>query len=278
MIDLRDPVDDEFFPVVVQDDLLDPSTHADLLRHLPPPAEFGKGFRMHGDLTAGDARYEELLADSQTWRQLHDYVYSEALVNDVIGHFEPNIELLVSRGELLVDPREGKFNPRVEGRAISKSVADEPVGRVELYSRLDLGYGSEGYGRRGGGGGIHIDNASRLVSGLVYFSDQSDMVGGEFELVRLDHEGKECGSRLVPIRQNRGVVSLQTNSAFHRVRPVVSCERPRYALYFAIASRTRLWRPIENRSLARRSQNRHRNRRTLVPKRLLARVRRGATA
>jgi hypothetical protein len=64
--------------------------------------------------------------------------------------------------------------------------------------------------------------------------------------------------RIAPA-ENRAIVSLQSNVAYHAVNPITKCSAPRYALYIAVASRRRLWKRIGNRVLAMLSQNRFEN-------------------
>lgn len=108
----------------------------------------------------------------------------------------------------------------------------------------------------GGGGGIHIDNSSRLFSMLIYFCDQSDFNGGEFVIYETFPDNTLAPKSVIPLANNRAIISLQSNCAFHSVNEVIQCNAPRYALYLAIASRKRLWKRISNPFMAKLSKNR----------------------
>jgi hypothetical protein len=136
---------------------------------------------MHGELTWGDEVYMSLL-DNAAWRSLHDYVHSEAHARQLCSVFAASLAQHVETGELLLDPEKATFDEHMEGRAIRRGLLEGGSGAVRLFARLDLGYGIEDYGRWNGG---HLDNASRLFSTLVYFSDARDFHGGEFEGVRM---------------------------------------------------------------------------------------------
>ena len=99
-----------------------------------------------------------------------------------------------------------------------------------LYTRVDIGVGLKGYGKVNGGMGVHIDNPQRIISGLLYFCDQDDMNGGEFDICNKD------GSlyQRINIRENLMILSEQNNEAWHKVNPLISGER-RY-VYFALSS------------------------------------------
>jgi hypothetical protein len=248
------PVETYPYPYVVQDDFLPPTLYKELKRTFPSVENFGKPFRMHGDLTWGDEVYMSLL-NSAAWRSLHEYVHSEDHVRQMCSVFAESLAQHVEKGELLFEPDRLTFDEHVEGRAIRKDVLDESSGPARLFTRLDLGYGIEDYGRRAGGGGVHIDNASRLFSTLIYFSDARDFEGGEFEIYECRHGLPRLYKRIATA-ENRAIVSLQSNVAYHAVNPVAKCVAPRYALYIAIASRRRLWKRISNPLLAMLSQNR----------------------
>lgn len=248
------PVETYPYPYVVQDDFLPHALYEELKRTLPSTENFGCAFRMHGELTWGDEVYMSLLSNA-AWRTLHEYVYSEDHVRQVCSVFAESLAQHVEKGELLLDPDNMTFDEHVEGRAIRKDVLDEDIDPARVFTRLDLGYGIEEYGRRTGGGGAHIDNASRLFSTLLYFNSSADFKGGEFEVYERRHGLPRLYKRIATA-ENRAIVSLQSNVAYHAVNPITKCVAPRYALYIALASRGRLWKRIGNPLLAMLSQNR----------------------
>jgi hypothetical protein len=102
-----------------------------------------------------------------------------------------------------------------------------------FYGRMDVGFGLEGYGLFNGGKGNHIDNFNRVISCLLYFTDQSEIEGGEFEIT--NKEG--LTEQRVSIRENMCIMSVQDSKAWHRVNPVnrLVNGNPRTAIYFALS-------------------------------------------
>lgn len=103
-----------------------------------------------------------------------------------------------------------------------------------MYGRMDVGFGIEGYGEINGGKGNHIDNFNRVISCLLYFSDQDDFNGGEFEVT--DKYGNTLQS--LKIRENMCIMSVQDKDGWHRVNPVKALltGKPRVAIYFALSA------------------------------------------
>lgn len=103
-----------------------------------------------------------------------------------------------------------------------------------LYSRMDVGLGFEGYGLINGGKGNHIDNKNRIISCLLYFSDQDDFEGGEF--LSTDKDGNVLQS--FNIRENMFIASVQDEDGWHMVNPVTKLKtgNPRIAIYFALST------------------------------------------
>ena len=107
-----------------------------------------------------------------------------------------------------------------------------------FYGRMDLGFGFNGYGEINGGKGNHIDNFNRVISGLLYFSDQKDFEGGEFEFT--DKDGNTDQS--INIAQNMAIFSVQDKDGWHRVNPLKEIkEYPRIAIYFALSYSQKYW-------------------------------------
>lgn len=250
----RDP-----WPVLVTDEAFEPALFERLCDDLPDVEDFGAGFRMHGDLTAGDARYERPLHESAAWRLVHDVIYSAEFVEQVLETFRDELDELHRAGELLDPLHDWEYidlpTSGVQLRSELVRPASFPRRTDALYTRLDIGVGLEGYGVANGGRGVHTDNRSRLLSGLVYFSSQRDLTGGEFEIHRLRGRSTELVERIA-VEPNRGIFSLQTNRSFHAVHPLVACATPRFAAYFAVTSALDIWSPIADRRLASLTQNR----------------------
>ena len=103
-----------------------------------------------------------------------------------------------------------------------------------LYSRMDIGFGFEGYGLLKGGKGNHIDNYNRIISCLLYFSDQDSFDGGQFQST--DKDGNILQE--FNIRENMFIASVQDADGWHRVEPVTKLRdgNPRIAIYFALST------------------------------------------
>lgn len=255
-----EPVQHAPYPHVLQDSLLPDEVYRDLVRTMPATDEFGKAFRMHGDLTYGDPGYMKLIQNVEAWKTLHEAVHCEDFVRLTIEKFREEIQREIVSGQLDLDLNNYSYTGFMEGRQITKTVsarhkASKKNKNSELYTRLDIGYGLEGYGVRGGGGGVHIDNASRLFSMLIYFNKQSDFEGGGFNF-HVIRDKKPETVKTVQLKENRSLISLQNNTAFHSVSEIKKCKKPRFAVYIAVASRNRLWTRIRNRNAAIYSQNR----------------------
>ena len=107
----------------------------------------------------------------------------------------------------------------------------ERTPETKQYFRMDIGFGCPGYGIHNGGKGNHIDNANRVISGLLYFTDQSECDGGEFELT--DKEGNTI--QRIKLRENMCIMSVQNGDGWHRVNPLKACKSYRRAVYFALS-------------------------------------------
>jgi len=233
------------------------AVHDGLVGDFPPDDRFGRKIRMHGDLTSGDEGYDALIAQSPAFRQLHDWVYSEAFIATFLAMFDQEIERQVRDGDLLIDPRTLPIHAAPYERRKMLGPRQIGEGSAFLFPRLDLGIGKLGYGTDTGGSGVHVDNLTRLVSILVYIDDNPTMVGGEHRLYRLDGI-RPVIDRVYAPRGNLMVASLQSNSAFHDVNPVTAITGTRKALYMAVSCSTVIWRPHRDIRLQRLTKNRYR--------------------
>jgi hypothetical protein len=99
------------------------------------------------------------------------------------------------------------------------------------YSRMDVGWGLEGYGICHGGRGNHIDNYTRIISCILYFSDQSDFEGGEHCLT----DSKGNVDQKINIAENLLIASVQDSNAWHKVNPIKKVIKSRISIYFALS-------------------------------------------
>jgi hypothetical protein len=230
--------------------------YASLERDFPSADEFGAHIRSHGDLTHGDEGYSHLLERSAAYRDLHAKVYCAVFVRDFLSLFRKDIEGLVRSGALMVDPLAWEIRPEpYEGRSmLTRERA--PAKETFLFPRLDLGIGRLGYGKVNGGKGVHVDNATRLISILVYIGDNPSMQGGEHRLYALRGHTPVLRKTYRPER-NLLIASLQSNNALHDVNPVTAIDGVRKAFYMAVSCSTAIWKPPADRGLARLTRNRY---------------------
>ena len=230
--------------------------YASLCRDFPAEDTFAGSIRMHGDLTSGDEGYADLLARSQAYRALHQWVYSTSFVATFLDLFDDDIDERVRAGDLLYDPRDLKISPDpVEGRdllGVNNLYDTEPF----LFPRMDIGIGRLDYGKVNGGRGIHVDNLTRLVSILVYIDDNDTMVGGEHRLYRLE-DFRPVISKVYKPEGNLMVASLQTNEALHDVNPITAIEGVRKAIYMAVSCSAEIWRPSTDKRIQRLGKSRY---------------------
>jgi hypothetical protein len=241
------------YPHLVLEDALD--RVQDLNTDFPPKERFGPTIRMHGDLTAGDPGYEDLISRSSAYGTLHRQVYSREFIRAFLELFRSPIQQAYQSGQLLLDPFALEIVPepielRVSGRSFVRGTA--PF----LYPRFDIGYAGVGYGINNGGRGVHVDNLPRLISILVFLNTPRSMVGGTHRLYGLR------GSKPVLRKVYRSVsglliASLQSNLAFHDVEPIAEIEGDRRAFYIAVSCSEPIWKKEVHRKLSALNKNRY---------------------
>jgi len=219
------------------------------------PTNFSNApIRMHKDLTFGDASYEcEILKSPM--KHLHNYVYSEAFIKDFLNIFENEIHNLYTSGELLHNPLSMNVKPEpyeTRGKFIGKhNISND--GDLFLFPRLDFGLGLSGYGVNNGGKGPHVDNVTRLISFMIFFTNQDELIGGEHRLYSIKNENLFV-KKIINTKENRMLASMQSNVAFHDVNPLIKGQRK--AIYMSISCSTKIWKDYENVNLKYLSKNR----------------------
>lgn len=224
------------------------------------PAEnrFGPQIRMHGDLTHPDPQYMKLIEEVPAFGRLHEWVYSAGFIKTFLVLFDEEIDKYVKSGDLLMDPRElpirsAPYEKREELIGYSNVANDDAF----LFPRLDIGIGKLDYGKVNGGGGIHTDNLTRLVSILVYIDENETMVGGEHRLYRVE-DYTPVIDKIYPAKGNFMVASLQSNRALHDVNPVTAITGLRKAMYMAVSCSAEIWRPDPDVRLQKLTKSRYR--------------------
>ena len=248
MINLNNKILNDYYPILVQENFLEPEHYNQLLKHFPKVEDFGKPFRMHGELTYPDKNYKNLL-EKECWKKFHNYIYSKELVDKILNYFSFELK---QQKDLLININDMEYVLEYEGRNINKNYNKK--NNKHLYTRLDIGYGKNEYGKRGGGGGIHIDNRSRLFSMLLYFCDDKDFEDGEFQVH--DYANNFNVIQKIKPKHNLAIISIQNNQAYHSVNPVKNCKKPRNAIYISIYSKNNMWKKIDDKYLSTMSKNR----------------------
>lgn len=186
------------------------------------PIVLNEGFRAQNDLSCTDTEYQELLEESDAWTGFHNMVFSQKFWENIVKeYFQSEIKFNLN---FKTDARENRA-----GVPIFQSL------RFYTYARLDIGVATKGYGINNGGRGAHIDNKQRLISCLLYFSDQSELQGGEFQMC--DSRGQVYET--IPVKRNRAIISIQNENAWHKVNPLKSGIR-RF-VYFSLNSSWNYW-------------------------------------
>jgi len=184
------------------------------------PTITSPSIRSDNDLSFGDEAYFDLLKKSMPWRNFHNLIYSKEFWEDECKSFGITLND--------IGPFRANFKEDRQGFPLQTT-------EKFTYARMDIGIGLEGYGKNNGGRGLHIDNPQRIISGLLYFTDQSEIIGGQFEIC--DKAGEIV--HRVPISENMAIISLQNEDAWHRVNPMMSGKR--LAVYFALNASWKYW-------------------------------------
>jgi hypothetical protein len=226
------------FPYLVQPDLLEPSLY-EQLKTTFPHFERAEGWsRMSKDLMKGDSLFEETVSKGP-WKVLHDYFHSDRFLTAMADLFGT----CVGSGELMVDLRSLRLSSYVEDRQcigsgkLSASIAQYQGDKSEVFIRMDIGVGEQGYKRTN-----HLDWRHRVCSLLLYFDEASEtgMVGGSFRINEL-RDGTYQTFAVVEPKNNLGILKLDNNMSYHSVDEITRIEGRRKTLYVAISSRGRVW-------------------------------------
>jgi hypothetical protein len=248
----RERVVNEPYAHVVFADALDRVN--DLNVDFPSKDRFGPTIRMDGDLTAGDAAYEELILQSSVYGALHRQVYSAEFIRVFLELFRSPILQAYENGELVTNP----FALKIVSQPVEKRVTGSFVGGTDafLYPRFDIGYGGVGYGLHNGGRGIHVDNLPRLISILVFVNTPECMVGGGHRLYGL-RKGKPVLKKVYHPISGLLIASLRSNRAFHDVEPIQRIHGERCAFYMAVSCSEPIWKKEIDVRLSAVSKNRY---------------------
>lgn len=221
--------------VIIRDSL---SIFDELLKNYPDESKFTRYIRMDGDLSWPEYNYKELLSN-EAFQSLHNYIYSEKFINEALSMFKEEILFLIKNKKLLYNPFE--MDIKSEPFETKKILNPRDYNNdLFLYPRLDIGYGKLNYGKNNGGGGIHVDNFGRIISILIFFDDYKNMFGGDHRMYKLENKELKHVKNILP-EKNMFVASLQTNFAFHDVKPISYIVGSRRVLYIAVSCSKKIW-------------------------------------
>ena len=227
---------------------------SDLKENFPNKNEMSSPIRMHKDLTYPDKNYIDLIKKNIAYNQLHYWVYSKNFIIFFLNIFKKDILKRYNNNELLYNPFDLKFSPQpyeLRGNIMSRKNLSEDL---FIFPRIDIGLGLKDYGKINGGKGPHIDNLTRIISIMIYFTNQDDIKGGEFRMFNVDENYEYSLKKIINIKENLLLASLQSNSAFHDVNPLLDGERK--AMYLSISCSKVIWNEIEDQKIKILSKNR----------------------
>lgn len=216
--------------------------------------------RMHYNTTRGDFLYNQLITNNKAYKKLHNFFYSNQFINLCINFFLKDINHEIKNNFLdqnVLDYKKITYYTDLEN---SNAVLHKNK-EAFLYPRFDIGTGLEGYGISTGGGGIHIDNQQRLISGLFYVGGYQKISGGEHRIWKKTKDKKKVEiHEVIKPEKNLMILALQNNIAFHDVNPVNSIDGTRNAFYLAVSSSKPIWAKVKNSSFNRKyNKNRVKN-------------------
>ena len=239
------------FPYIKIDNFLEKNFFSSLENNFPKIADFKKNTRtvnrMDFDTTFDDNLYIKLISEIDEYQKFHNYVYSNEFINYFLNLFKDSINKEFLNKNIIDNILNYKTRPEPfeVGKIIGKKDLKRNDGKF-LYPRLDIGAGIEGYGKKNGGGGIHIDNPQRLISMLFYVGGYKKIIGGEHRVWKKvkNKDVLEIHDSIKP-EKNILIISLQNDRAFHDVNPINSIDGSRNAFYMAISSNVKIWKKVK---------------------------------
>ena len=237
------------FPYIIFENFFEKDYFDKIIKDFPKIQTFEKEKnnvgRMHHDITNGDKIYDNLVKNSDTYKKMHEFVYSKSFINLFLDFFKDQILENFNNKSLLHNPFDFEIieDPYEGTKVVDKNSLSNKE-KKNIYSRIDIGVGKKNYGLKTGGGGIHVDNPQRLISLLFYCGGYSHMKGGEHRIWK-EENGKMILEKVITPKPNMMIASLQTNKSYHDVNPIVEIEGTRNAFYLAISSSIKTWKDLE---------------------------------
>ena len=238
------------YPYVIIEDFFENEFYKKIESEFPIKNDFlnfpnSKVGRMNYDTSFGDELYSSLINKSKTFKLLHNFIYEEKFMKMFLDLFSKDIENEINNSFLKIDIKNTplKAQPYEVNSIISKHNFKKNSSNF-LYPRLDIGIGETGYGKKLGGGGIHIDNPQRIISILFFAGGYKKINGGEHRIwKKINNEMKI--EKIIQPKPNLLIASIQNNVSFHDVNPVKEISGTRNAFYIAISCNNPIWKKIK---------------------------------
>ena len=238
------------YPYIIIEDFFEKEFYKKIESEFPTKNDFlnfsnSKVGRMNYDTSFGDKLYSNLINKSKTFKFLHDFIYGEKFMKMFLDLFSKEIKHEIDNNFLKIDVKNTPLNTQpyeVEG-IINKHNFRKKSDNF-LYPRLDIGMGEVGYGKKFGGGGIHIDNPQRIISIIFFAGGYNKINGGEHRIwKKINNEMKI--EKVIQPKPNLLIASIQNNIGFHDVNPVEEISGTRNAFYIAISCNNPIWKKIK---------------------------------
>ena len=182
------------YPHIVIEDFFENEFYKNIEMEFPAKETFlnfpnSKVGRMNFDTSFGDELYSNLINKSRTYKLLHNFIYGEKFIKMFLDLFSKDIENEIDNNFLEQNIKNIplKTQPYEVDKIFSRHNFKKKKSNF-LYPRLDIGIGEIGYGKKFGGGGIHVDNPQRVISILFYAGGYQKMNGGEHRIWKKEND------------------------------------------------------------------------------------------
>lgn len=143
------------------------------------------------NLYCEDVEYKSLIAGNEKWNKFHKMIFSKSFWE----FYLPSINLYTF-SPLYRESRTGVMDPRER--------------RPFLYARIDIKT------ERQSTSGIHIDEKQRIVTGVLCFTNQWEIDGGEIILCHPDGRTK----KKISFEDNLCTINHQDKDGHHYINPM----------------------------------------------------------
>jgi hypothetical protein len=209
---------------------------------------------MEGDFFSEDENFKSFIKTSKVYSKLVNFLTSKELTTTLIKYLDDQIQKELDNSKLLIDPRTIEITSETLETRLVDSIITSEINKI--FPRLVIGYAKKGYSINNDGRGIHTDNQKRLFSCLLYLKERYSMIGGEHSLYSMDENYKMHLKECYTVKQDFFIATLQNNTAFHDVNPILEIDGYRKAIYIGITCTEELWAPIRNKKHAKLTHNR----------------------